>query len=158
MKPSKKKKVPIQHLVPNNPQADKQLTGGGDWDAKAEAEAKKKTLYDSSYKTAAGHWKQHDEPDEEEQYRQADRINQVRKARREKESLERLKYKGAVPTKDGKKLFDEFMQEVLTHRFRSLHSFRKGGRPKWIYREGVRQVALINHKGQDPDHKTQSLK
>lgn len=112
MKPRKKKKVPIQHLVPNNPQADKQMTGGGDWDAKAEVEAKKNTLYDSSYKTAAGHWKRRDEPDEAEQLRQSDRIQQMLRARRKKASRDRLKGKGAVPIKQGKKLFDEFMREA----------------------------------------------
>ncbi len=117
MKPSKKKKVPIQHLVPNNPQADKQLTGGGDWDAKAEAEAKKNTLYDAAsrsgyYRTHAGHWKKRGEPDEEEQLRQADRVNKVLKAQRQRTSRERLKQKGLVPIKQGKKLFDEFMREA----------------------------------------------
>ena len=72
----------------------------------------------SSYRTYAGHWKQRDEPDEEEQYRQAERINQVLKARREKASRERLKQKGAVPTKNGKKLFDEFMKEAVDYRAR----------------------------------------
>ena len=121
MKPSSPRHSSVQHRVPNNPQADQQLTGGNDWDAKAEAQARKKTLYDATsrssyYRTHAGHWKQRDEPDEDEQLRQADRINQVLKARREKESRERLKQKGAVPTKDGKKLFDEFMKEANAHR------------------------------------------
>ena len=112
MNSSKKKKIPIQHLVPNNPQADKQLTGGTNWDAKAEAEAKRNTLYDSSYRTAAGHWKQRDEPAEAEQYRQSDRIQQILQARRQQASRERLKSKSAVPIKQGKKLFDEFMKEI----------------------------------------------
>jgi len=120
MKPSKKKKVPIQHLVPNNPQADQQLTGGNDWDAKAEAQARKKTLYDNIrsgyYITNAGHWKQRDEPDEAEQFRQSDRIQQIPRAQRQKASRERLKTKNAVPTRKGKKLFDEFMLEANTHR------------------------------------------
>ena len=72
MKPSSTKHSSVQHRVPNNPQADQQLTGGNDWDAKAEAQARKKTLYDATsrpgyYRTHAGHWKQHDEPDEAEQ-------------------------------------------------------------------------------------------
>ena len=70
----------------------------------------------SSYRTYAGHWKQRDEPDEEEQYRQAERINQVLKAQRQKASRERLKQQGAVPTKNGKKLFDEFMKEASQYR------------------------------------------
>jgi Fe-S cluster biosynthesis and repair protein YggX len=105
----------IQHLVPNSPRADLQLTGGKHWDSKAEAE-KKRTLYNSSYRTAAGYWKQHDEPSSDEQLRQSDRINQLLSARRKKEAQERLKSKGAVPTKKGKKLFDEFMKEANTHR------------------------------------------
>ena len=121
MKPSSTKCSSVQHRVPNNPQADQQLTGGNNWDAKAEAQARKKTLYDATsrssyYRTHAGHWKQRDEPDEDEQLRQADRINQVLKARREKESRERLKQKGAVPARDGKKLFDEFIKEANAHR------------------------------------------
>jgi hypothetical protein len=106
----------IQHLVPNNPSADLQLTNGKHWDSKAEAEAKKNTLYDSSYRTHAAHWKQRDEPDEAGQLRQSDRIKQLLSARRKKEAQERLKSKGAVPTRQGKKLFDEFMKEANTHR------------------------------------------
>ena len=122
MKPSSTKRSSVQHRVPNNPQADQQLTGGNDWDDKAEAQARKKTLYDaisrsSYYRTHAGHWKQRDEPDEDEQLRQADRINQVLKAQRQKASRERLKQKpGGVPVRrDGKKLFDEFIKEARSH-------------------------------------------
>ena len=116
MKPTKAKQLSrIQHLVPNNPQADQQLTKGGHWDSKAEAQAKKNTLYDA-YRTAAGHWKRSDEPSEAEQFRQSERINQILSARRKKEAQERLKKKGAVPTKQGKKLFDEFIKEANAHR------------------------------------------
>jgi hypothetical protein len=116
MKPSKKKKVPIQHLVPNNPQADKQLRGGGDWDAKAEAEAKKNTLYDSSYKTAAGHWKQHDEPGEPRKTEYLKIAPDALRKQKQWVARQRLKKKNAVPTKHGKKLFDEFMRETLSRR------------------------------------------
>ena len=116
MKPIKAKQLSrIQQLVPNNPHADQQLTKGGHWDSKAEAQAKKNTLYDA-YRTAAGHWKRSDEPSEAEQFRQSDRINQILSARRKKEAQERLKRKGAVPTKKGKKLFDEFMKEATQYR------------------------------------------
>ena len=115
MKTLKKKNPDIQHQVPNNPQADHQLTKGGHWDSKAEAQAKKNTLYDA-YRTAAGHWKRTDEPDEAEQFRQSDRINQILSARRKKEAQERLKTKNAVPTKQGEKLFDEFMKEATQYR------------------------------------------
>lgn len=117
MKPIKAKQLSrIQHLVPNNPQADQQLSSGSDWDQKVIAREKKRTLYDSSYRTATGHWKRRDEPDEAEQFRQSDRINQILRARRKKEAQERLKSKGVVPIKQGKKLFDEFMKEAVSHR------------------------------------------
>jgi Fe-S cluster biosynthesis and repair protein YggX len=106
----------VQHLVPNNPSADLQLTGGKDLDDKVIEQEKKRTLYNSSYRTAAGHWKQHDEPSSDDQLRQSDRINQLLSAKRKKEAQERLKSKGAVPTKQGKKLFDEFMKEANSHR------------------------------------------
>ena len=106
----------IQHLVPNNPRADLQLTGGKDLDDKVIERERKRTLYDSSYRTHAGHWKQRDEPDDAGQLRQSDRIKQLLSARRKKEAQERLKSKGAVPIKQGKKLFDEFMKEANTHR------------------------------------------
>lgn len=117
MKPIKAKQLSkIQHLVPNNPQADQQLSSGSDWDQKVIAREKKRTLYDSSYRTATGHWKRRDEPSEAEQFRQSDRINLILSARRKKEAQERLKSKGAVPTKQGKKLFDEFIKEANSHR------------------------------------------
>ena len=102
----------IQHLVPNNPRADLQLTGGKDLDDKVIEREKKRTLYDTSHRTHARHWKQCDEPKEAEQFRQSDHINQLMNSRRMKEAQEHLKSKGAVPTKQGKKFFDEFMKEA----------------------------------------------
>ena len=117
MKPTKAKQLSrIQHLVPNNPHADQQLTSGSDWDQKVIAREKKKTLYDSAYKTASGHWKRRDEPDEAEQLRQSDRIRKHILAKQQQASRERLKSKGVVPTKQGKKLFDEFIKEANAHR------------------------------------------
>jgi hypothetical protein len=117
MKHSKKKKVAIQHFIPNNPQADQQLTGGGDWDAKAEADAKKNTLYDSSYKTAAGHWKQRDEPTEPKKTEYLKVAPDALWKQKQWSSRQRLKQKpGGVPTRQGKKLFDEFMKEALSRR------------------------------------------
>ena len=117
MKPIKAKQLSrIQHLVPNNPHADQQLTSGSDWDQKVIAREKKKTLYDSAYKTASGHWKRRDEPDEAEQLRQSDRIRKHLLAKQQQASRERLKSKGVVPTKQGKKLFDEFIKEANAHR------------------------------------------
>jgi len=117
MKPIKERQLSkIQHLVPNNLSPDLQLTGGKDLDDKVIERERKRTLYDSSYRTHAGHWKQRDEPDDVGQLRQSDQIKQILSARRKKEAQERLKSKGAVPTKKGKKLFDEFMKEANTHR------------------------------------------
>jgi Fe-S cluster biosynthesis and repair protein YggX len=117
MKPTKAKQLSrIQHLVPNNPQADQQLTSGSDWDQKVIAREKKKPLYDSAYKTASGHWKRRDEPDEAEQLKQSDRIRKHLLAKQQQASRERLKSKGVVPTKQGKKLFDEFIKEANAHR------------------------------------------
>ena len=117
MKPIKAKQLSrIQHLVPNNPQADQQITSGSYWDQEVIAREKKRTLYDSSYKTASGHWKRRDEPDEAEQLKQSDRIRKHLLAKQQQASRERLKSKGVVPTKQGKKLFDEFIKEANAHR------------------------------------------
>ena len=102
--------------IPNNPQADQQLTSGSDWDQKVIAREKKRTLYDSSYRTATGHWKRRDEPDEAEQLRHSDRIRKHLLAKQQQASRERLKSKGVEPTKQGKKLFDEFIKEANAHR------------------------------------------
>ena len=117
MNPIKAKQLSrVHHLVPNNPQADQQLTSGSDWDQKVIAREKKRTLYDSSYRTATGHWKRRDEPDEAEQLKQSDRIRKHLLAKQQQASRERLKSKGVVPTKQGKKLFDEFIKEANAHR------------------------------------------
>jgi len=100
----------IKHLIPNNPVYDRSRQDPSE--VAAERSAIKKTLYDSSYKTVAGHWKQRDEPDEAEQLRQSDRIRRHLLARKQQASRERLKNKNAVPIKQGRKLFDEFMREV----------------------------------------------
>jgi hypothetical protein len=117
-----KKKSPdpkVQHRVPNNPEYDRQRRDPQE--VAAERLAIKNTLYDaSSYRTTAGHWKRSDEPDEAEQFRQSDRIQQILKARRQQASRQRLKDKGAVPTKGDKKLFDEFMNEANERR-KAMH-------------------------------------
>ena len=123
MKTHTSKKSLFRHLVPNNSQADQQLTGGKDLDDKAIEREKRRTLYDGTYRshyyqTHKGHWKRSDEPDEAEQLRQSDRIQQILKRQNlQKASRERLKQKpGGVPVRsDGKKLFDEFMREAYSH-------------------------------------------
>ena len=104
----------VQNLIANNPQYDRSKINSKE--VAAERRAIKNTLYDSSYKTVAGHWKQRDEPDEAEQLRQSDRIRKHLLARQQKASRERLKTKNAVPIKQGKKLFDEFIKEANAHR------------------------------------------
>ena len=110
----KSSELTIKHLVPNNPAYDRSRQDPGE--VAAERRAIKNTLYDSSYRTAQGHWKRRDEPDEAEQLRQSDRIRKNLLARQQQASRERLKKMGAVPTKQGKKLFDAFMQEANGHR------------------------------------------
>ena len=85
----------IQYLVPNNPGYDRATKDPEE--VAAERRAIKKTLYDSSYRTAAGHWKRRDEPDDAEQLRQSDRIRKNFLARQQQASRERLKSKGVVP-------------------------------------------------------------
>ena len=104
----------IQYLVPNNPGYDRATKDPEE--VAAERRAIKKTLYDSSYRTATGHWKRRDEPDEAEQLKQSDRIRKHLLAKQQQASRERLKSKGVVPTKQGKKLFDEFIKEANAHR------------------------------------------
>jgi hypothetical protein len=105
----------IQHRVPNNPTYDRQTIDPEE--VAAENDAINRTLYDSSYKTARGHWKQSDEPNEAEQFRQSDRIQQMLQSKRQQASRERLKQKpGGVPVRlDGKKLFNEYMKEARNH-------------------------------------------
>jgi hypothetical protein len=111
----------IQHRVPNNPAYDRQAIDPDE--IAAENNAINRTLYDSSYKNASGHWKQSDEPDEAEQLRQSDRIQQMLQSKRQQASRERQKQKpGGVPMKSGRKLFDEFMKEASQYRPQKMQS------------------------------------
>ena len=106
-----------RHLVPNNPQADKQMTSGSDWDSKAIEKEKKRTLYDDWYRTYRGHLKQRDEPNEKEQFRQSDAINKMLQRKRATDGRTQLRNKGAVPVrKDGTKVFEEFVKNAYKHR------------------------------------------
>ena len=74
-------------------------------------------IYGGKYgyrQTAVGRWRERDEPDEAEQYRQVDAIRKSVHKKRAQQSRERLKSSNKVPTRvaTGKKLFDEFMIEV----------------------------------------------
>ena len=113
MKSKKENRAP-KHLVPNNPQADKQLTGGSDWDSKVIEREKKRTLYDGWYKTYKGHYKQNDEKGEPRKTEYLTIAPSALKKQKEWDARQRLKKKNAVPTrKDGSKVFEEFMQDAI---------------------------------------------
>lgn len=118
-----------RHLVPNNPQADKQMTSGSDWDSKETEREKKRTLYDDWYRTNRGHLKQRDEPNEKEQFRQSDAINKMLQQKRATDGRTQLKKKGTVPVrKDGTKVFEEFIKDAYKHRTatrREINSSKK---------------------------------
>lgn len=65
--------------------------------------------------TASGRWRDHDEPDDATQLKQADAINKTMQKRTAATGRERLKNKGAVPVRvgSGKKLFEDFCREAL---------------------------------------------
>ena len=100
----------IKHLVANNPEYDRATMDPGE--VAAERRAIKNTLYDSSYKTAAGHWKRRDEPGEPRKTEYLTIAPAALRKQKQWDARQRLKRKGAVPTKKGRKLFDEFMKEA----------------------------------------------
>jgi hypothetical protein len=104
----------IKHLVPNNPEVDRATMDPEE--VAAERRAIKNTLYDSSYKTAAGHWKRRDEPGEPRKTEYLKIAPDALRKQKQWDARQRLKKKDAVPTRQGKKLFDEFMREANGHR------------------------------------------
>ena len=110
----------IKHLVPNNPEYDR-ATKDPD-EVAAERRAIKNTLYDSSYRTAAGHWKRRDEPGEPRKTEYLKIAPDALRKQKQWDARQRLKRKDAVPTKQGKKLFDEFMREARSHQLISPKS------------------------------------
>ena len=106
----------IKHLVANNPEYDRATMDPGE--VAAERRAIKNTLYDSSYRTAAGHWKRRDEPGEPRKTEYLKVAPDALRKQKQWDARQRLKRKDAVPTKQGKKLFDEFMSEANTRRKR----------------------------------------
>ena len=102
----------IKDQVPNNPEYDRATMDPEE--VAAEHRAIKNTLYDSSYKTAAGHWKRRDEPGEPRKTEYLTIDPGALRKQKQWDARQRLKKKGAVPTKQGKKLFDEFMKEAIT--------------------------------------------
>ena len=110
----------IKHLVPNNPEYDRATKDPEE--VAAERRAIKNTLYDSSYKTAAGHWKRRDEPGEPRKTEYLKISPDALRKQKQWDARQRLKRKDAVPTKQGKKLFDEFMREARSHQLISPKS------------------------------------
>ena len=86
----------------------------------AERRAIKNTLYDSSYRTAAGHWKRRDEPGEPKKTEYLTIDPGALRKQKQWDARQRLKSKGAVPTKQGKKLFDQFMKEANAYRSKNV--------------------------------------
>ena len=103
----------IKHLVPSNPEYDRATMDPKE--VAAERRAMKNTLYDSSYKTAAGHWKRRDEPGEPRKTEYLTIDPGALRKKKQWDARQRLKRKDAVPTKKGRKLFDEFMKEARSH-------------------------------------------
>ena len=104
----------IKHLVANNPEYDRATMDPEE--VAAERRAIKNTLYDSSYKTAAGHWKQRDEPGEPRKTEYLKISPDALRKQKQWYARQRLKKKDAVPTRQGKKLFDEFMKDANVQR------------------------------------------
>lgn len=66
------------------------------------------------YRTAAGHWKNRDEPDPDTEMKQADAVNKMLQQRKAAVGRDRLKTQNKVPTRvaTGKKLFEQFCKEA----------------------------------------------
>jgi hypothetical protein len=103
----------IKHLVANNPEYDRATMDPEE--VAAERRARKNTLYDSSYRTAQGHWKRRDEPGEPRRTEYLKIDPDALRKQKQWDARQRLKKKDAVPTRQGKKLFDEFMKEAYAH-------------------------------------------
>jgi len=108
----------IKHQVPNNPEYDRATMDPQE--VAAERRAIKSTLYDSSYRTAAGHWKRRDEPGEPRRTEYLKIDPDALRKQKQWDARQRLKKKDAVPTRQGKKLFDEFMREARRHHSQTL--------------------------------------
>jgi hypothetical protein len=121
--------------VANNPRYDRKYGLDNGWDADAIKKEKEdilyggdetkrnritkrlKEIYSGRYgyrQTASGKYVERDYPDADTELKQADAINKVMQKRKSAASRERLKTANKVPTRvaTGKKLFDEFMNEV----------------------------------------------
>lgn len=79
----------------------------------------KESLY-GYRQTASGRWRSRDEPDGDTQLKQSDAINKMLQKRKALSGRERLKTKGAVPTKFGKRLFEDFCRIAYRKRTNNL--------------------------------------
>jgi len=100
----------IHHLVPASLQSIK-ATKKTD-ESPTDPRTIRHTLDESFYKTAAGHWKRRDEPGEPRKTEYLTIAPDALRKQKQWDARQRLKNKDAVPTKHGKKLFDEFMREA----------------------------------------------
>lgn len=103
----------VQNNVNNNPEYDRKTVDPDE--LAAIKKLNKSTLYDSSYRTSTGHWRQHDEPGEPKKTEYLTIAPAALRKQKQWDARQRLKSKNAVPTKDGKKLFNSFMQEARHH-------------------------------------------
>jgi len=107
-------KTKIKHLVPNNPAYERATMDPQE--VAAERHAIKNTLYDSSYRTVAGHWRRHDEPGEPRKTEYLKIAPDAIRKQKEWDARQRQKKKDAVPIKQGKKTFGKFMEEAYSTR------------------------------------------
>ena len=104
----------IHHLVPASLQSIK-ATKKTD-ESPTDPTTTRHTLDESFYKTAAGHWKRRDESGEPRKTEYLTIAPDAIRKQKQWDARQRLKKKDAVPTKQGKKLFDEFMREAIKRR------------------------------------------
>jgi hypothetical protein len=100
----------IHHLVPASLQSIR-ATKKTD-ESPTDPRTIRHTLDESFYKTATGHWKRRDEPGEPRKTEYLTIAPDALRKQKQWDARQRLKRKDAVPTKQGKKLFDEFMREA----------------------------------------------
>lgn len=141
MKQSKKTDLSLVGNVANNPRYDRAYSAKNGMDAKAIKDGEDNTIYGSTQtardkiikrlqevsgyrRTASGNLVRRDEPSEPQKTeylrvdkKQFDKDMEFWKRRtRQATGRERLKRKGAVPTKSGKRLFEDFCKEAYKNR------------------------------------------
>lgn len=109
-KPRERQSTEAENNVNNNPEYDRQTADPEE--VGLIKKLNKSTLYDSSYRTFTGHWKQQDEPGEPRKTEYLKVAPAALQKQKQWDARQRLKHKNAVPVRNGKKLFDSFMQEA----------------------------------------------